>query len=341
MATDIRGIAKHLGLSVSTVSKALNGYDSVSETTRKRIIQVAHKYNYYPSRAARSLRSNKTEKIGLVLYTHTPLSNRSSEYYFEVIRGAATAAESQGYNLILYLTVGNQLDRLMNVCRSHEVDCLILMLGTGDLDSPVNLLKKEKIPFIVLNKHPKHANVAYVVSDHVKGAYDAVEHLIKLGHQRIAYIGREDDPETSGDRFAGYCQALQGHGIPLDNSLVAYGSSQAMSASRAMKELLERSLHPTGVFTYSDGMAIEALHAISECGLVVPNDISLIGFDDLRASSVALPPLTTVRQHLTELGRQAIEALLQQLEDKPQLPIQRTIPVELIVRQSTASPPPS
>ncbi len=203
MATNIRGIAKHLGLSVSTVSKALNGYEGVSETTRERIIQVARKYNYYPSRAARSLRRNKTEKIGLVLYTQTPLSNRSSEYYFEVIRGAATASESKGYNLVLYLTVGNQLDRLMNVCRSHEVDSLILMLGTGDLNSPVNLLVKEKIPFIVLNKHPHHAKVAYIVSDHEKGAKDAVEHLIKLGHQRIAYLGREDDPETTGDRFAG------------------------------------------------------------------------------------------------------------------------------------------
>ncbi|MBI5566080.1 MAG: LacI family DNA-binding transcriptional regulator [Chloroflexi bacterium] len=338
MATDIRGIAKHLGLSVSTVSKALNGYDSVSETTRQRIIEVAHEYNYYPSRAARSLRRNKTEKIGLVLYTHTPLSNRSSEYYFEVIRGAATASESMGYNLILYLTVGNQLDRLMNVCRSHEVDCLILMLGTGDLDSPVKLLKKEKIPFIVLNKHPKLPNIAYVVSDHEKGAKDAVEHLIELGHQRIAYLGREDDPETSGDRFAGYRQALLDHGIALDESLVAYGSSQAMSAYRAMKELLERPLRPTAVFAYSDGMAIEAIHAISECGLVVPNDISVVGFDDLRVSSVTIPPLTTVRQHLTELGKQAIEALLQQLEDKPPMPVQRTIPVELIVRQSSASP---
>ncbi|MBI5652384.1 MAG: LacI family DNA-binding transcriptional regulator [Chloroflexi bacterium] len=339
MPTDIRSIAKHLGLSVSTVSKALNGYDSVSETTRKRIIQVARKYNYYPSRAARSLRNNKTEKIGLVLCTNTPLSNRSSEYYFEIIRGAATAAESKGYNLVLYLTVGSQLDRLMNVCRSRDVDCLILMLGTGDLNSPVNLLIKEKIPFLVLNKHPKHLNVAYIVSDHEKGAKDAVKHLIKLGHQRIAYLGREDDPETSGDRLAGYRQALLDHGIAFDESLVALASSQPNTAHHAMKELLEQPLRPTAVFAYSDAWAIEALRAISECGLVVPKDISVVGFDDLRASSVTTPPLTTVRQHLTELGKQAIEALLQQLDDNSQSPIQRTIPAELIERQSTASPP--
>lgn len=336
MATDIRGIAKHLGLSVSTVSKALNGYDSVSETTRKRIMQVARKYNYYPSRAARSLRSNKTEKVGLVLYTHTPLSNRSSEYYFEVIRGAAAAAESKGYNLVLYLTVGNQLDRLMNVCRSREVDSLILMLGTGNMDEPVNLLIKEKIPFIVLNKHPRHLNVAYIVSDHEQGAKEAVEHLIKLGHQRIAYLGREDDPETSSDRLAGYRQALLDHGIPIDESLIASASSQPMSAYRAMKQLLQQPVRPTAVFAYSDAWAIEALHAISESGLGVPNDISLIGFDDLRTASAAIPPLTTVRQHLTELGKQAIEALLQQVEDNPRFAIQRTIPVELIERQSTA-----
>ncbi|MCG3140293.1 MAG: hypothetical protein HDKAJFGB_01339 [Anaerolineae bacterium] len=117
----------------------------------------------------RSLRRNETEKIGLVLYTHTPLSSRSSEYYFEIIRGAATTSESMGYNLVLYLTVGNQTDRLMNVCRSHEVDCLILMLGSGELDTPISLLLKEKVPFIVLNKHPRHLNVSYIVSDHEIG----------------------------------------------------------------------------------------------------------------------------------------------------------------------------
>lgn len=338
--TDIRSIAKHLGVSVSTVSKALNGSGRISEATRERIIQVAKEYNYYPSRAARSLRRNKTEKIGLVLYTHTPLSNRSSEYYFEIIRGAATTSESRGYNLILYLTVGTQLDRLINICRSREVDCLILMIGSGALNGPVNLLMKEEIPFIVLNKHPNYPNVAYIVSDHEKGAKEAVEHLVKLGHQRIAYIGREDDPETSGDRFAGYRQALLEHGIALDESLVVFTSSQT-SAYHLMKKLLEQPLRPTAVFAYSDGWAIESLRAISESGLVVPNDISLVGFDDLRASSLTNPPLTTVRQHLTELGKQAIEALLQQLEDNPSSPIQRTIPVELIVRQSTASPPPS
>lgn len=341
MPTDIRSIAKHLGLSVSTVSKALNGYDRVSDATRERIIQVAQEYNYYPRRAARSLRRNKTEKVGLVLYTQTPLSNRSSEYYFEIIRGAATTAESKGYNLILYLTVGTQLDRLINICRSHEVDCLILMIGSGALHGPVDLLIKEEFPFIVLNKHPNYSNITYIVSDHEKGAKDAVEHLIKLGHQRIAYIGREDDPETSGDRLAGYRQALLGHGITLDESLVVLTSSQSTSAYQAMKGLLDQPLRPTAVFAYSDGWAIEALRAISEYGLVVPNDISLVGFDDLRASSLTHPPLTTVRQHLTELGQQAIETLLQQLEDNPSSPIQRTIPVELIVRQSTASPPPS
>lgn len=338
MPTDIRSIAKHLGLSVSTVSKALNGYDRVSDATRERIIQVAQEYNYYPRRAARSLRRNKTEKIGLVLYTHTPLSNRSSEYYFEIIRGAATTSESRGYNLILYLTVGNQLDRLINICRSHEVDCLILMIGTGVFNGPIDLLLKEKIPFIVLNKHPNYANVSYIVSDHEKGAKDAVEHLIKLGHQRIAYLGREDDPETSGDRFAGYRQALLAHGITSDEALVALTSSQSTSAYQAMKELLEQPVRPTAVFAYSDGWAIEALRAISEYGLVVPNDISVVGFDDLRASSLTNPPLTTVRQNLIQLGQQAIEALLQQLEDNLSTPFQRTIPVELIVRQSTASP---
>lgn len=339
--TDIRSIAKHLGVSVSTVSKALNGYDSISETTRERIIQVAREYNYYPSRAARSLRGNKTEKIGLVLYTHTPLSNRSSEYYFEIIRGAATTSESRGYNLILYLTVGTEQDRLINICRSHEVDCLILMIGSGALDGPVNLLMKEEIPFIVLNKHPNYPNVSYIVSDHEKGAKEAVEHLIKLGHQRIAYIGRGDDPETSGDRFAGYRQALLSHGITLDESLVVLTSSRSTSAYHAMKELLEQPSRPTAVFTYSDAWAIGALRAISEYGLVVPNDISLVGFDDLRTSSLTNPPLTTVRQDLTELGKQAIEALLQQLEDNLSAPIRRTIPIELIVRQSTASPSPS
>ncbi len=339
MTIDIRGIAKHLGLSVSTVSKALNGYGSVSETTRARILQVAHELNYYPSRAARTLRSNRTEKIGLVLYTNTPLSSRSSEYYFEIIRGAATASEGSGYNLVLYLTVGNQRDRLINICRSHEVDCLILMVGTGGVDDPVDLLLEEGFPFIVLNKHPQAANAPYLVSDHEQGAFDAVEHLIGLGHRRIAYLGRDDDPETSGDRQAGYCRALRNHDLDLDPALVVQSSSQPLGAYQAMRGLLELPGRPTAVFAYSDAWAIGALRAISEAGLTVPEDVSVVGFDDLRASSLTNPPLTTVRQQLTELGKQATEALLKQIADgEGAAPLRRTIPVDLVVRKSTAGP---
>lgn len=339
MTTDIRGIAKHLGLSVSTVSKALNGYGSVSDRTRERILQAAQEFHYSPSRAARSLRNNRTEKIGLVLYTSTPLSSRSSEYYFEIIRGAATASESRGYNLILYLTVGNQRERLIHICRSREVDCLILMVGTGAVSEPVEVLLAEQLPFLVLNKHPHQPRASYIVSDHESGAFQAVEHLIGLGHRRIAYLGREDDPETSGDRYAGYRRALQTHGIAEDPTLVALASSQPQGAYHAMQSLLERGDRPTAVFAYSDAWAIGAMRAISERGLSVPDDISLVGFDDLRAASLTHPPLTTVRQQLAELGRQAIESLLVQLEDgEKSKTIDRSVPVELVVRQSTAGP---
>jgi len=339
MTTDIRDIAKHLGLSVSTVSKALNGYGSVSETTRARILRVAQELNYYPSRAARSLRNNRTEKIGLVLYTSTPLSNRSSEYYFEIIRGAATAAEGRGFNLILYLTVANQRERLTHICRSREVDCLILMVGTGAVDEPVAALLEEELPFIVLNKHPQLPKASYIVSEHEDGAFRAVEHLIELGHRRIAYLGRKDDPETNGDRYAGYRRALHAHGIALDESRVVLASSQPLGAYSAMQGLLARGDQPTAVFAYSDAWAIGALRAISERGLTVPRDISIVGFDDLRAASLTNPPLTTVRQQLTELGRQAIEALLLQVEGGDSATtLQRKVPVELVVRQSTASP---
>lgn len=339
MTTDIRGIARHLGLSVSTVSKALNGYGSVSEETRARILRVAQELNYYPSRAARSLRNNRTEKIGLVLYTSTPLSSRSSEYYFEIIRGAATAAEGRGYNLILYLTVGNQRERLIHICRSREVDCLMLMVGSGAVSEPVGVLLAEELPFIVLNKHPQLPNASHIVSEHEQGGFLAVEHLITLGHRRIAYLGREDDLETSGDRYAGYCRALAAHGIALEDSLVTLASSQPLGAYHAMQALLHRDARPTAVFAYSDSWALGALRAITESGLSVPGDISLVGFDDLRAASLTNPPLTTIRQQLTELGRQAIESLLFQIEGGADAPtIQRTVPVELIVRQSTASP---
>lgn len=339
MTTDIRDIARHLGLSVSTVSKALNGYGSVSEKTRARILQAAQEFHYSPSRAARSLRNNRTEKIGLVLYTSTPLSSRSSEYYFEIIRGAATAAEGRGYNLILYLTVGSQRERLIQLCRSREVDCLILMVGTGTVSEPVEVLLAEELPFIVLNKHPQLPGASYIVSEHEAGAFQAVEHLIGLGHRRIAYLGRDDDLETSGDRYAGYRRALEAHGIAPDETLVALASSQPQGAYHAMEGLLELADRPTAVFAYSDAWAIGALRAINDSGLSVPDDLSLVGFDDLRAASLTHPPLTTVRQQLAELGRRAIEALLIQVEqgDDPS-PVDQAVPVELVVRQSTARP---
>ncbi len=330
MSVKIEDISKQLGLSISTVSKALNGYPDVSQQTRDRVLEIARQLDYHPSSAARNLRRGRTDKVGLLI--NNPLSFLG-EYIADIISGAALTAEQQGNNLVLYTTAVSNPTELKRICRAREVDGLMLIFEPSP--AAVQVLEHENMPFVVFGRRVEHPDVSFVAPDNQAGAYALTQHLIDQGHQRIGFTTRPQLGTVSQDRLAGYQQALAEANIPFDSSLVVETIIEPLSGEKAMERFLEMVEPPTAVFAFYDLVAVDALHAAQERGLRIPDDIAIAGFDGLRSSRITQPRITTVQQPLAKMGQQAMHALFARITDNTQLPIRQTFPVELIIRQST------
>jgi LacI family transcriptional regulator len=324
-------IAKHLDLSVSTVSRALNGYGDVAEKTRQRIVAATKELGYYPSSNARNLRLRETGRIG---FSFSFPTEHIGEFAAELITGAVAKIEKENYNLLLYPLSGQQMDKLTRICRTREVTGLLLM-GGEHLDEAIELLEKESMPFVVLNRRIDKPSVSYVTVDNVASAKVAVEHLISLGHKRIAYIGCPTVTTANDDRLTGYKKTLKDAGLSVKKEYYKSVSLQAGQAAKAMKELLELKEPPTAVYTIFDTFALECLEAIKAKGLRVPEDVALVGNDNLRLSLTTNPPLTTVHPPLMQIGKAAMQSLLAHIADEDLAPTRLELPATLIVREST------
>ena len=336
MPVTIADLSKHLNLSVSTVSKALNGYPDVAERTRVRVFAAARELDYYPSAAARSLRRQKTNKIGML--SNYPIS-RVGDYVAQLITGAAVAAEEEGYNLVLYATLGNksaadQFEQMRQICRAREVDGM-LILWASRMDETIRLMESESLPFIVVARRVPNPQVSFVVADNFNGARQLTHHLIEQGHQRIAFTSFPELGENAIDRLAGYRQALEEVGLPYDESLVFPITMAVESRYEAFEAMFNLATPPSAIFAFNDPVAIVALQMAAQRGLRVPNDIAIAGFDGMYASLLTTPSLTTVQHPVPTLGKEAVEALLARIRDRSLPPHRTILPVELKIRQST------
>lgn len=331
MPITIEDISKELGVSISTVSRALNGKDDVSEATRKRVQDIAKELGYRPSAAARSLRRQRTNKIGVVFNSGI---SYISDYFAEIIIGATTAAEENDHHIVLYTNEGDFPDRLLNLFKSREVDGLILVLSHVPAATIEEMLA-ENLPFIILGRRANHPRASYITPDNYQGALSLMTHLIEQGHRRIAFTAYPIMKLTHEDRFAAYRDALAKANIPYDASLVVEAKIDHHYNKQVVNKLLDLPKRPTAVFAFHDLIAIDVLQAILERGLRVPQDIALAGFDGLNASLRTTPTITTVQQPLREIGTLAVNALLTQIENNQHPPIQTTLPVKLVERGST------
>ncbi len=330
MSVTIEQLSKQLGISVSTVSKAMNGYADVSQETRRRVLEMARELDYHPSSAARSLRRGQTEKIGLLINNPMPFVG---EYIADMISGAALIAEEVGNNLILYTTAVTHPEELKRICRARDVDGLMLIFSPSD--EAVAVLEQENMPFVVFGRRAEQPGVSYVAPDNRTGARALTNHLIEQGHRRIGFTTRPELGTVSQDRLDGYCDALREANIPFAEELVIETIIESSSGYNAMNAFLDLEEPPTAVFAFYDLMAVDALHAAQDRGVRVPEDIALAGFDGLRSSLITKPRLTTVQQPLNQMGQRAMELLLTRIKDNPQSPSTETFPVELVIRQST------
>lgn len=328
----IKDIARLAGVSHSTVSRALHNHPLVNPETSKKILQIAQKHGYRPSAAARSLVTQRTYTIGVVV------TNISDPFVAGVVNGIEEVASAQGFSVFL-ANANADPDQEIRVVESFEerrVDGIVVTSSrVGALYLP--LLARRRVPIVLLNNQHPSQYAHSIVIDSQQGSKDATRHLIDLGHRRIAYLGDRFGRQSDTERFEGYRAALHEAGIRAARQYVVRGDGKAEGAVTAVAGLLALPQPPTAICCYNDMSAIGAMHRLRAAGLTIPGDISITGFDDLHISQFLNPPLTTVRQPMFEMGRMAMDTLIAMLSDKtPQHNIQ--VPGTLIVRGSTAPP---
>lgn len=326
----MRDVAKHSGVSVQTVSHVVNQTGNISDDTRQRVMRSIDELNYRRNPIARSMRTRETRMIALIILD---ISNPVLSLIASTIESAAYA---QDYHVLLYNTghdPAREQDSLSEI-GNRRADGVIIV-NTINRDNMAQL-NAEGVPTVLIDSPILSSPVPVVSVDNSAGAQMATQHLIDLGHRRIAHIAGSRDLGIARQRESAYAQAMDENG--LDYRRVVYAHSIQWgyeSGYAAMRELLTDDAPPTAIFAASDALAIGAYRALAEAGLRVPDDISVIGFDNIEASAFTTPPLTTVNQPFTELGHEAFSLLLNMLDGKAKNPPNVLLPAEIILREST------
>jgi LacI family transcriptional regulator len=328
----LEDVARLAGVSRSTVSRVINHQDRVSEAARQRVWEVVERTGYRPNQAARSLASQRTWIIGLVIprRVHTFFSD---PYFPRLTEGIAQACNEHNYMLSLFLFYTEEDERKLfpHISRPGVVDGLIIQ-STHAADELFEYLSRSEVPSIVVGRPMHDLDLSYVDIDNVAGAFTAVRHLAHLGRRRIGTIRAPLDTTVGLDRYAGYRQALSESGLPLDEGLCADGDFSESSGYYGAQRLLPH--QPDALFVASDIMALGALRAIRDVGLRVPQDIAIVGFDDLPPALHANPTLTTIRQPIRRLGMELVKNLLDIVQNGARPPRRIVFGTELVIRES-------
>ena len=330
MKVTIKEIAQEAGVSMNAVSRALNGKDGVNKATREKILRIANELNYVPNQFAKGLRSRKSNIIGVVV------TNIANPFYSEIIKVAEGIARKTRYDLVLYNSSEDQEQemKILAKMRMRFVDGILITPVNTDVDT-IQRLKDTGIPFVVMNRDPEdRTDVSYVVNDDVGGAYLAAKHLCERGVSVIHYLGGPKEMYTVRQRIKG---CYQGIAEFPDTSLIVHSIPITLEESYKATKRIVREAGNTriGIFAYNDNLAIGAMKAIRELGKRIPQDVALIGYDDILFASMLEVPLTTIRQSSTEIGMQATQLLMEKLKKKDFEDRHVILDPELIVRGST------
>lgn len=330
--TTIKDVAREVGVSINTVSRALNGKPDVSPETRRQVLAVAERLNYMPNKLARGLRSNKTGVIGVIV------ADIANPFFSAVVKGMGKAAKELGYSIILQDTGENyeNEEEAIQIMISEQVDGLLITPVQTENRS-IHMLQESGIPFVLVARHFNDLDTDYVVADDVQGGYLATAHLIEKGHEKIAFINGPAYNSSAIERFQGYKKALEEHNIELNEKLIRNGALTMEDGYTHCRVLLMQSdPRPTALFTFSDFVALGAMKAVHELGLRIPDDIAIVGYDDIDFAFCLESPLTTIRFPKREIGEEAISVLEKKIDGQKRHSNLK-IPVELVIRQSSLS----
>jgi LacI family transcriptional regulator len=332
MKVTLKTIAEESGFSITTVSRALAGYDDVNKETRQRIIAIAEQLGYQPNLAARHLRSKHTQTIGMVI----PLTSYFSDPFFmELLSGVGRQAAEYGFDLLLSAQQPGEeeLHTYRRMVASSRIDGMVVA-RTLKHDPRIAFLQEARHPFVVFGSSNVN-DYPYIDVDGTAGMKAAVRHLVELGHRRIALILSPRELAFTATRYAGYVQGLREAGLEPDEAYVTEGALTLDSGYAAALRLLDQPRPPTAIAACNDMMAIGAMQAIQAKGLKVGCDVAVTGFDDILQSANAHPPLTTVRQPIYLIGRQALDMLIRAIRQEPLDEPHVLLTPELIIRESS------
>ncbi len=331
MAT-IRDIAARAGVSVATVSHVINQTRFVSKELTARVKDAMEECNYYPNLVAGSLRKRKTGTIGII----TP--DNCNLYYAELVRTLDTLLFSQGYNIITCNSAYELVKEVgyLDLLISRRVDGVIIV-PTSNSAETLEKVQRRQIPVVVLDRKIENVAADMVLVDNVKGGYLATEHLLKLGHRTIGYIDRSIEQSHSLNRRAGYLRALRDYGVRVNKSLIVKGGFTYREGLECAKRLMQNVQRPTAIFTYNDVTAIGAICGVQQAGMRVPEDISVVGCDNIALDEYFIPSITTIYYPIAEIAENASELILERIrnhEDRP--PQTAMLSPRLLVRDSTS-----
>ncbi|QAY68102.1 LacI family DNA-binding transcriptional regulator [Paenibacillus protaetiae] len=312
----IKDVAKAANVSVATVSRVLHNLAGYSDKTKQKVLQAVADLGYKPNAIARGLINKRTQTIGVLF------PDVSSNFSSDILHGIEEVAHEHGFSVIVCNTAaeGKRTLNYLQVLHEKQVDGIVF---TSEMlkDEYYDAMKEMRVPVVLVNTHSQKHMLPYVKVDDCQAAYQATNFLIQSGHREIAMIaGTRWDMLAGAPRLDGYKRALEDNGIPFEESKVIYGDFRMDSGKKAMEQLLASKMPFTAVFAASDEMAIGAMNVAMAKGLRIPEDISLIGYDDLNISRMIFPPLTTIHQPLALMGRLASEKLIALIEGAEQVP---------------------
>ncbi len=335
----IKEVAALAGVSIATVSRCINQPDKVTERTRLKVQEAIVETGYSPNTLAQSFRRGRTNLVMVVL------PSVGDPFFTDVMRGIHSAAAAKSYSVVIEETQFNTLtaDEIGAMLVSRQTDGIILLASMSPFGTDILSAKnRRRLPIVIgcETLSPELSEFPSVHIDNVAAAREATNYLLSRGHSRIAMIYGQASSLLTKDREFGYRAAMHDAGLNIEDGWVVSGDLTLAGAIRATRELLNHEHRPTAIFCANDEMAMGCLHEIRSVGLTVPDDVSVIGFDDIRYAEVTDPPLTTISQPAEEIGERVMYRLCREIEDgqsgrrKPEL-----VPHRLIVRQSVAAPP--
>lgn len=334
MTVTLKDIARQVGVSITTVSRALGGYDDVAEETKQRILQMAREMGYRPHTIAQSLRRQRTNTVGLIIPTAGP--RFSDPYFTEILTGIGNEAAEHEFDLLVSTRApGTQeQEAYERMAGSRRVDGL-LVIRTRRHDERITYLVERGFPFVAFGRSDLDLDFPYVDVDGTKGLDEATQYLIDLGHRRVAYISAPPNLMFAHYRLTGYKKALERSGLPVREEWIAIGRLTQEDGYREGLRLLDLEPAPTAIIAANDLMALGVISAAQERGLIVGRDLAVVGFDDTPLAEHSHPSLTTVHQPIYDIGKMICCMLIQLIENGD--PVQRQVMLEptLVIRESS------